>query len=336
MGSGMPWYLVDLVLVAAAVLLLEGRDEWDARTKGKTLGRFHRLVGPLMDSLLIGLIAAAWVEIPFVSHLLGVEMNRVLAYSRNFGDSEFLRKHFSTTELKDFRSATIEAVRGRPLLPGEKDLFDVVLGEAIGNHLRSELKIDREQDLIEASTSAREPYFRVVEDTHFVVHAGAFGDSVLLPIYGDMKPIPGVADTLLYRLTSFVIGEHELDPLPHPQPLHTKTGTVRFDGRMKYFVRGDVDVRYITEKRIPAQDQATTWLNAPTEGLTYSLRYTPQSLDPKLYVFGMGNKAPADIVPTGVPGHLQWEYSGWLVRKQGCVLTWTLPQRGGVVHTSLR
>jgi hypothetical protein len=101
-------------------------------------------------------------------------------------------------------------------------------------------------------------------------------------------------------------------------------GRLHFEGFHDFLIENTLHVELIIESIIPFDDKFIFWVNLPSKGLRVIYRH-PRGLLPRIYVFGMGELVP-ELVVSERDLH-EWRYDGWLLPRQGFVLSWSSPEK---------
>lgn len=314
------------ILIGAVALTAAAFIRWrEAAASGVTIGRLViglRTLRLVADALFVGCVAHVLVEMPVVKGVLREEMDRVVAYPEQFRSAKFLGQRFNQQDRAAFRLALTKSLARRTSeSPSDSTLYDLVFPVLDGT-TREGLRDEREQTYVPADERRGRPaHYRIRERTMFT----EFGDSATVPLHVDMDAVPGWEPAALCSLISLKIDNVAQSPLPRLNVTRSATGQVSFDARRRIATQnGKVTFEWVTIKHISLDDKWISLVAAPTHGVTISFQFDEaRQPSPSLYLFGLDKPDPGDIVlADSSSGKREWQYAGWLFKRNGWVVTW--------------
>jgi len=312
--------LICVVLILASIL----GSEWlykkvEKKHKGSKILWWERTIKTLLDAVLVGAVVALILETPLWPLYISRPIKRALEHSDLFSNPTYLRGTFSTESLRKLRTTVTRALC-RAELPSDSTSFVHMLQEyiypAMDKPLRYDFKIVRQHKEVA-------PGILRVSETSSCIYRNTSDhtDSIDVLFDANMDEIPGFAPKELYTLVSCSINGR---PITVPELIPTRVdGSYSFFASRRFPIHGELSVKMVESKLIPATDSYVTWLGTATRGLTFTFRQDGLQHAPKFYLFGLGDEIGTALPPVeDTDGNWRWEYDGWLLHGHGIFLDW--------------
>lgn len=317
-------FLVSLIGALAALAVLSLVTVYQARAqRDNRFPVYLFALRILFGVLFVCFLSIIAFEVTPVRRFFGDVVTRAADYQTNCKDVTFLKRKFTTEDLRAFRDATTRALARRPPIEEELGMINKYIFAALDGPARENMRCDRDMRVAWTENEEKKPYFLVHETTAYTLHLGTDVRSFDFRVKQSMKTIPGVPDDSLVVLRKVLVDNDSFE-LPPTRKLE--------DSLVVYEWQASIPVTQESEwllewtKRLPVDDQTSSIMSMPTRGLRVSFRYSgidDKAFAPRFYLLALRDVSP-EVAPLQASGdgYRLWAYDGWLFRSQGWILTW--------------
>lgn len=238
-------------------------------------------------------------------------------------DPAYMRQNLLPERIREIRIAATEALCQQYVEKGPGSFLELIENDiypTLDAPVRENLDVYYEHKIIEVGGERALKVYQVSKWTLRNLSTNPI--EYVQKVQSTLDPVEGVEPQDLFKIVKFAVGGRDREI--YTEPVRTGDERFVFNWSYSFTISGSEEVMVIIERIIPFTNTFTLWMMAPTKGIRFAYRHPP-SFRPSIYVFGLGDEPVRLLESTG--DYHVWIYRGWLLKKHGVLLQWSLEDK---------